>query len=65
MELTLEEQQLIADFRRLDVESRRALVAQARQLRRSVDEQEAEPTQCSLKKTETRPETSREPIFTE
>jgi hypothetical protein len=65
MELTLEEQQLIADFRRLDVESRRALVAQARQLRRSVDEQGAEPSQCPLKKAESRPEASREPIFTE
>lgn len=65
MDLTLEEQQLIADFRRLDGESRSALVAQARQLSRSVVEQGGEPSQCTLKKTESRPEAAREPIFTE
>lgn len=68
MELTLDEQTLIAVFRSLDEPGKKELLRHASQQHK--DETAAAglvfPTgQCKLQRTEERPETAAEPIFTE
>jgi hypothetical protein len=68
MELTIDEQKLLADFRRLSVEGQRALLdAATRQARKRAEEDAESQTvnQCRLPEHEKRPEAADEPIFTE
>lgn len=71
MELKLDEQLLVAEFRRLDPGGRRELLDYAAFLAKksraaAVSETANTGNQCSLEtKTEERPEAAVEPIFTE
>ena len=70
MELTSEEQCLIAEFRKLPPSGRDELLAYAVSLLRRAGsetspETESSPNQCRLKDTEQRPETEKTPFFTE
>jgi len=72
MTLQMDEQKLLADFRNLASDAQKELLDYATFLakkQRSAQEQGAERTesgcQCSLKHAEKRPETAKEPIFTE
>ena len=71
MDLKLDEQLLLADFRRLDPEGKKALLAHATALvkkQRSAagEEGSSSESQCSIEpEPEVRPEAAKEPIFTE
>jgi len=71
MDLTVQEQQLLADFRRLPTEAQRELMDQLTTLKRKhqagEESPQAQPTnQCRLAgQPEKRPEAAKEPIFTE
>jgi hypothetical protein len=68
MDLTLDEQRLIAEYRRLTPAGRDDLLAYASTLvRQAGDEKEdnAATGQCRLKSTEPHPEADKTPIFTE
>jgi hypothetical protein len=69
MTLTLDEQQLVAHFRALDVAAQRELLDHAQQLRRRTFEpgqgESGQGAQCSFKGEEVRPEAAKEPLFTE
>lgn len=72
MTLQMDEQKLLADFRNLAPDAQKELLDYATFLvkkQRSAQERDAERTesgcQCALKHTEKRPETAKEPIFTE
>ena len=70
MELTSEEQCLIAEFRKLPPSEKDDLLAYAVSLLRRAGsddrlEPESPPNQCRLKDTEQRPETEKGPFFTE
>ncbi len=70
MELTSEEQCLIAEFRKLSPSVRDELLAYAASLLRrsgseASTETESAPNQCRLKEAEQRPETEKTPFFTE
>lgn len=71
MELKLDEQKLVADFRHLPEEGKTELLAVAASLRKkyqqgSAEEPEKTEHQCSIdKQPEKRPEAAKEPIFTE
>lgn len=70
MDLTLDEQHLIAEFRKLTPSGRDELLAHAASLvRRTVAEAQNEgastANQCTLKKREEHPEAQKTPIFTE
>ncbi len=70
MDLKLDEQQLVADFRRLDPVGRKELLKYAVCLVRKQQTASEEPAsvgnQCSLEpRQEERPEAAKEPIFTE
>jgi hypothetical protein len=70
MDLNLDEQRLIADFRQLDGAGKQELLSQASLLVKKShvlgsDEPALAGNQCSLPRTEKRPETDKEPIFTE
>ena len=64
MDLTLDEQRLIADFRKLTPSGRDEMLAYAASLVRRAG---AEPpaNQCPLKSREEHPEAQKTPIFTE
>ena len=71
MDLTLDEQKLLADFHRLSPEGKQELLTYAAFLAKK--QKEGEPAkapgadnQCRLeKRAESRPEAAKEPIFTE
>ena len=70
MDLTLDEQHLIAEFRKLTPAARDEMLAYATSLvRRTGTEAQNEgtspPNQCTLKNREEHPETEKTPIFTE
>ena len=69
MDLTLDERQLLADFRRLPAGGQKELLDYAAFLvgkdERRVDAQNSGANQCGLDSKEARPEASSEPIFTE
>lgn len=71
MDLTIQEQQLLTDFRRLPAQAQRELVEQLAALQRRHQAGEESPqtqpaNQCRLAgQPEKRPEASKEPIFTE
>lgn len=70
MELTVEEQTLIATFRSLDPAGRKEVLRHAAQQRKADEAVSAAsglfPTgRCKLERAEERPETAKEPIFTE
>ena len=70
MDLTLDEQKLLADFRRLTPVGRKELLEYALFLARKAATTTAEPdspaTQCRLEPAhDARPESAKEPIFTE
>jgi len=71
MDLKLDEQLLVADFRRLGPEGKKELLDYAaflikKQHAGSPAEKETAENQCSLEpKPEERPEAAKEPIFTE
>lgn len=70
MELNIEEQKLLADFRQLSPAGKKELLDYAVFLRKKWGgrslEADPEPTgQCKLQREEERPEASEEPIFTE
>jgi hypothetical protein len=68
MDLTLDEQRLIAEYRRLTSAGRDDLLAYASMLvRQAGDEKEngIATDQCRLKNVEPRPETEKTPVFTE
>ncbi len=70
MDLNLEEQKLLADFRQLDSASREELVKHAAQLVKkslllSTDESAPSENQCGLPRQEQKPGTDKEQIFTE
>ena len=70
MDLTLDEQKLLADFRRLTPAGKQELLEHAVLLGRKGDRMSAEPVpasnQCRLEPSrEARPESVKEPIFTE
>ena len=62
MELTIEEQTLVANYRKLDEPGKRELLRHASQQQMT---RVNEPGQCSLGRREERPESVAEPIFTE
>jgi len=70
MDLNLEEQKLLADYRQLDGGGRQELLRLANLLVKKshvlgVDEPAPAGNQCNLPSREKRPETDKEPIFTE
>lgn len=68
MDLTLDEQRLIAEYRRLTLAGRDDLLAYAATLVRQANEGEDSNTatdQCRLKRAEPHPEAEKTPIFTE
>lgn len=72
MTLQMDEQKLLADFRNLAPDAQKELLDYVTFLvkkQRSAQEREPERAgsdcQCSLKQPEKRPETAKEPIFTE
>ncbi|MFZ3209518.1 MAG: hypothetical protein WA140_11920 [Geobacteraceae bacterium] len=70
MDMNLDEQTLLTDFRRMDDAGRRELLDYAVFLvKKHRDMEEAKPTppgnQCRLEQKTERPETAKEPIFTE
>ncbi|MSM39863.1 MAG: hypothetical protein GJT30_09630 [Geobacter sp.] len=71
MDLTIQEQQLLADFRRLPTQAQRELMEQLAILQRRHQAGEESPqdqpaNQCRLAgQPEKRPEAAKEPIFTE
>ena len=69
MDLKLDEQRLISDFRRLTPAGKDELqefVGFLLNKQREPQEQENAPTdQCKLDKAEARPEAAKEPVFTE
>jgi hypothetical protein len=71
MDLNLDEQKLIAEFRRLNEEGQRELLDHAAVLLKkqhdtSAADQSGPDNQCALNKPhEERPEAAKEPIFTE
>lgn len=70
MDLTLDEQRLIADFRKLPPSGRDELLAYAASLVRrtgaEAEKESASPAnQCALKSKEEHPEAEKTPIFTE
>lgn len=70
MDLNLEEQKLLADFRKLDSDCREELVKHASQLvkkslLRAADDSVQAENQCGLPRREQRPETDKEEIITE
>lgn len=67
MDLTLDEQRLIAEYRRMTPAGRDDLLAHASTLLRRYDgEKENDTTdQCRLKSAEPHPEAEKTPIFTE
>lgn len=70
MTLQMDEQKLLADFRNLTPDAQKELLDYVNFLskkQRSTHEPEraGASCQCSLKQTEKRPETAKEPIFTE
>lgn len=70
MELTLDEQHLISEYRRLTLSGRDELLAYATALvRRTTTEEsneiETPANQCRLKSPSPRPEAEKTPIFTE
>ncbi|HEX5772848.1 MAG TPA: hypothetical protein VFY07_00890 [Geomobilimonas sp.] len=70
MDLNLEEQKLLADYRQLDGGGRQELLRLASLLVKKshvlgVDEPAPAGNQCNLPSREKRPETDKEPIFTE
>lgn len=70
MDLNLEEQKLLADFRRLDDTGRQELLRLASLLVNKshvlgLEESAPASNQCNLPSREKRPETNKEPIFTE
>jgi len=71
MDLNLDEQKLIAEFRRLDMESQQELLDYAavllkKQHAMNAADQSGPANQCALNKPrEERPEAAKEPIFTE
>jgi hypothetical protein len=71
MDLNLDEQNLIAEFRRLDTEGQLELLDHAavllkKQHDKSAADQSGPSNQCALNKPrEERPEAAKEPIFTE
>ena len=70
MDLNLEEQKLLADFRQLDSASKEELVKHAAQLVKksrllSTDEPAPSENQCDLPRKEQKPGTDKEQIFTE
>jgi len=70
MVLSIEEQRLIADFRRLTPTGRDELLAQAALLSRTagsdaLQQGEARTNQCPLKPHDVRPETEPSPLVTE
>ena len=70
MELSIEEQTLIATFRTLDEPAKKAVLRHASQQRKAEAAVSAAgllfPSgQCKLERDEKRPETAAEPIFTE
>ena len=70
MELTIDEQRLIAEFRKLTPDGRDELLAAAAEIvRRNVvedsDENGSSSNQCPVKSRESLPEAEKTPIFTE
>ena len=70
MELSIEEQTLVASFRNLDDAGKRELLRHAaQQHKRGADAAEGssgdQPGQCRLERRAERPEIAAEPIFTE
>ena len=70
MDLKLDELKLITDFRLLDSEGQQQLMEYAvlllgKQKKGGADDQSKADNQCALDKQEVRPETAKEPIFTE
>lgn len=70
MTLQMDEQKLLADFRNLTPDAQKELLDYVNFLtrkQRSTQEPERSGTdcQCTLKQPEKRPETAKEPIFTE
>jgi hypothetical protein len=68
MDLNLDEQRLIADYRRLTPSVRDDLLAYASTLVRQAGEEKEDGTatgQCRLKSAEPHPEADKTPIFTE
>ena len=71
MDLTIQEQQLLADFRRLPAQAQRELMDQLTSLKRKHQQGDESPqtqpaNQCRLAgQPEKRPEAAKEPIFTE
>ena len=69
MDLKLDEQRLITDFRRLSPAGKDELqefVGSLLNKQRDLQEQETAPSgQCKLDKAEARPEAVKEPVFTE
>ncbi|MGD0585548.1 MAG: hypothetical protein ABSA86_07195 [Oryzomonas sp.] len=68
MDLTLDEQRLIAEYRRLTPAGRDDLLAYASTLVRQAGEEKEDGTatgQCRLKSAEQHPEADKTPIFTE
>ena len=70
MELSIEEQTLVATYRSLDETSKKTLLRHASQQRKlaavaAVTGPADQSGQCPLERCEARPETAAEPIFTE
>lgn len=70
MELSLDEQRMIAEFRRLNQEGQRELLDFASLLQKgkgkAASGDDSSPrNSCALDRKEGRPETAKEPIFTE
>lgn len=70
MDLSLDEHKLIIEFRRLSDSGRKSLLDHAavlarQELDRSEPDSPAPENRCSVPQSEKRPETAKEPIFTE
>lgn len=69
MDLNIDEQRLIASFRKLTPSAREELLAAATALLRKTgsekDPDESSSNQCHLKPADSKPETEKTPIFTE
>ena len=69
MDLTLDEQRLIAEFRKLAPSEKEELLAYAASLARKAEDQtnsnQSSATQCKIKQAEEHPEAEKSPFFTE
>ncbi|HEY3308293.1 MAG TPA: hypothetical protein VGJ93_07535 [Desulfuromonadaceae bacterium] len=69
MDLTLDEQRLLAEFKKLNPAGKEELLAYAASLARKTgvenNSNQSSATQCKIKKSEEHPEAEKSPFFTE